>query len=326
MPCSVSSGIVISVEDVDCPSSVVEVSVVVLQAEAITATTAIAANPLMTATVTWLGASHGNEAADTGRLSFVLMNSFDLSGTVALVTGGNGGIGLGMAEGLAAAGADVCIWGRSAEKNATASDVLDAYGNGVDSIVTDVSDEAAVEDAFAATIERFGKIDACFANAGVPSWGSRFADATPDEFRAVTSVNLEGVFLTLRAAVRHLMDRREGGSLVATSSLSSLLGMPRGAAYASSKAAVSAMVRSIAVEYGRFGIRANAILPGWIETDMTAGLFTDERFQQSQLGRTSMRRWGKPDDFAGIAVYLASNASRFHTGDTIVIDGGYLVD
>ncbi len=254
------------------------------------------------------------------------MNPFDLSGTVALVTGGNGGIGLGMAEGLAAAGADVCIWGRSAEKNATASDVLDAYGNGVDSIVTDVSDEAAVEDAFAATIERFGKIDACFANAGVPSWGSRFADATVDEFRAVTSVNLEGVFLTLRAAVRHLMDRGEGGSLVATSSLSSLLGMPRGAAYASSKAAVSAMVRSIAVEYGRFGIRANAILPGWIETDMTAGLFTDERFQQSQLGRTSMRRWGKPDDFAGIAVYLASNASRFHTGDTIVIDGGYLVD
>ena len=254
------------------------------------------------------------------------MNPFDLSGTVALVTGGNGGIGLGMAEGLAAAGADVCIWGRSAEKNATASDVLDAYGNGVDSIVTDVSDEAAVEDAFAATIERFGKIDACFANAGVPSWGSRFADATPEEFHAVTSVNLEGVFLTLRAAVRHLMDRGEGGSLVATSSLSSLLGMPRGAAYASSKAAVSAMVRSIAVEYGRFGIRANAILPGWIETDMTAVLFTDERFQQSQLGRTSMRRWGKPDDFAGIAVYLASNASRFHTGDTIVIDGGYLVD
>jgi NAD(P)-dependent dehydrogenase (short-subunit alcohol dehydrogenase family) len=122
------------------------------------------------------------------------------------------------------------------------------------------------------------------------------------------------------------MDRGEGGSLVATSSLSSVLGMPRGSAYSSSKAAVSALVRSIAVEYGRYGIRANAILPGWIETDMTAGIMSDERFQSSQLGRTSLRRWGRPDDFAGIAVYLASDASRFHTGDTIVIDGGYLVD
>ena len=94
----------------------------------------------------------------------------------------------------------------------------------------------------------------------------------------------------------------------------------------SAGAAVSALVRSIAVEYGRYGIRANAILPGWIETDMTAGIMTDERFQRSQLGRTSLKRWGRPDDFAGIAVYLASDASRFHTGDTIVIDGGYLVD
>jgi NAD(P)-dependent dehydrogenase (short-subunit alcohol dehydrogenase family) len=254
------------------------------------------------------------------------MNPFDLTGTVALVTGGNGGIGLGMAEGLAAAGADVSVWGRNPEKNAAAIDVLAAYGSGVDSIVTDVSEEDAVEEAFAATIERFGKVDTVFANAGIPSWGNRFVDATAEEWRTVTGVNLEGVFLTLRAAVRHLMDRGDGGSLVATSSLSSMLGMPRGAAYSSSKAAVSALVRSIAVEYGRYGIRANAILPGWIETEMTAGLMTDERFQQSQLGRTAMRRWGKPDDFAGIAVYLASDASRFHTGDTIVIDGGYLID
>jgi NAD(P)-dependent dehydrogenase (short-subunit alcohol dehydrogenase family) len=254
------------------------------------------------------------------------MNPFDLTGTVALVTGGNGGIGLGMAEGLATAGADVCIWGRNAKKNASAAAVLETHGTRVDSIVADVSDEDAVEDAFAATIERFGKVDTVFANAGIPSWGYRFADATADEWRSVAGVNQEGVFLTLRAAVRHLMDRGEGGSLVATSSLSSVLGMPRGAAYSASKAAVSALVRSIAVEYGRYGIRANAILPGRIETEMTEGLMTDERFERSQLGRTSMRRWGKPDDFAGIAVYLASDASRFHTGDTIVIDGGYLID
>lgn len=254
------------------------------------------------------------------------MDLFDLTGRVALVTGGNGGIGLGMAEGLAAAGADVCIWGRSDDKNEAAVAGLAAHGTRVEAMVVDVADEAAVDDAFAATVERLGRVDACFANAGIIGAGSRFADVTGEEWRAVTAINLDGVFLTFRAAVRHLMDRGEGGSLVATSSLSSVLGMPRGSAYSSSKAAVSALVRSIAVEYGRYGIRANAILPGWIETDMTAGIMSDERFSRSQLNRTSLKRWGRPDDFAGIAVYLASDASRFHTGGTIVIDGGYLVD
>ena len=254
------------------------------------------------------------------------MNPFDLTGSVALVTGGNGGIGLGMAEGLAAAGAAVCIWGRDADKNKAAVETLEAHGGAVAAMVTDVSDEGAVEGTFAETVDRFGKVDACFANAGVLPWGNRFADVTSEEWQSVIDTNLVGVALTLGVAVRHLMERGEGGSLVATSSLSSVLGMPRGATYAASKAGVSALVRSIAVEYGRFGIRANAILPGWIETDMTAGIMSDERFEQSQLARTSMRRWGKPDDFAGIAVYLASDASRFHTGDTIVIDGGYLVD
>ncbi|GMQ85669.1 MAG: SDR family oxidoreductase [Acidimicrobiia bacterium] len=254
------------------------------------------------------------------------MDLFDLTGTVVLVTGGNGGIGLAMAEGLADAGADVCIWGRNGAKNEAAVAGLEAHGTRVEAMVVDVADGAAVDDAFAATVERLGRVDACFANAGIGGGGSRFADVTEDEWRAITAINLDGVFLTLRAAVRHLMDRGEGGSLVATSSLSSVLGMPRGSAYSSSKAAVSALVRSIAVEYGRYGIRANAILPGWVETDMTAGLTSDEAFQRSQLGRTALKRWGRPDDFAGIAVYLASDASRFHTGDTIVIDGGYLVD
>jgi NAD(P)-dependent dehydrogenase (short-subunit alcohol dehydrogenase family) len=251
---------------------------------------------------------------------------FDLSGTTALVTGGNGGIGLGMAEGLAAAGAAVCIWGRDAAKNAAAKRSLAGHGGPVEAIVVDVSDEDAVAAGFAATVERFGSVDACFANAGILPWGNRFVDVPVEEWRSVSAVNQLGVFLTFRAAIAHLMERGEGGSLVATSSLSSVLGMPRGVSYAASKSAVSAMVRSVAVEYGRYGIRANAILPGWIETGMTVGLMEDERFRQSELGRTSLRRWGRPDDFAGIAVYLASDASRFHTGDTIVIDGGYLVD
>lgn len=249
-----------------------------------------------------------------------------MSGTTALVTGGNGGIGLGMAKGLAAAGANVCIWGRDEAKNAAATRSLAEHGDAVEAMVVDVSDEDEVSAGFAATVDRFGDVDACFANAGVLPWGNRFVDIPVEEWKYVSSINQIGVMLTFRAAIAHLMERGDGGSLVATSSLSSVLGMPRGASYAASKAAVSAMVRSIAVEYGRFGIRANAIMPGWIETDMTMGRMDDERFQQSQLGRTALRRWGRPDDFAGIAVYLASNASRFHTGDTIVIDGGYLVD
>lgn len=254
------------------------------------------------------------------------MDMFDLSGTTALVTGGNGGIGLGMARGLAAAGAAVCIWGRDRAKNETATHALSELGGPVAAMSVDVSDEDAVVEGFAATVEEFGAVHACFANAGVPPWRNRFADMPLEEWHQVSAVNQVGVMLTFRAAITHLMERGEGGSLVATSSLTSVLGAPLGASYAASKAAVSAMVRSIAVEYGRFGIRANAILPGWVETDMTAERMDDERFQQSQLGRTSLRRWGAPDDFAGIAVYLASNASRFHTGDTIVIDGGYLVD
>lgn len=254
------------------------------------------------------------------------MDLFDLGGTKALVTGGNGGIGLGMAHGLAAAGADVCIWGRNDTKNDAAARSLAEHGGLVEAMVVDVSDEDAVAAGFAATIDRVGAVDACFANAGVMPWGNRFVDIPVDEWQHVSAVNQLGVMLTFRAAIAHLMERGVGGSLVATSSLSSVLGMPRGASYAASKAAVSAMVRSIAVEYGRFGIRANAILPGWIETDMTAGLLEDERVRQTQLARTPLRRWGAPGDFAGIAVYLASEASRFHTGDTIVIDGGYLAD
>jgi NAD(P)-dependent dehydrogenase (short-subunit alcohol dehydrogenase family) len=123
-----------------------------------------------------------------------------------------------------------------------------------------------------------------------------------------------------------MLERGEGGSLVGTSSIASVLGMPRGEHYAATKAGLSAMVRSLAVEYGRFGIRANAILPGWIETAMTADSMSKERFKAAVLPRVPLGRWGTSEDFAGIAVYLASDASRYHSGDTIVVDGAYRVD
>lgn len=248
---------------------------------------------------------------------------FDLTGTVALVTGGNSGIGLGMAVGLAEAGADVCIWGTNPDKNAAAVERLTAIRSSSTAMVVDVGDEEAVDAAVVAVVERYGSIDSVFANSGVGTTVTRFAEKTTEEWKRVQRVNLDGVFFTFRAAVRHMLERGGGGSLVVTSSLSVRLGMARGQEYASTKGAVIPMIRGLAVEYGRHGIRANAIMPGWIETPMTDGLLGTERFDQHNLPRVPLGRYGEPEDFAGIAVYLASDASRYHTGDVICIDGGY---
>lgn len=249
---------------------------------------------------------------------------FDLSGHVALVTGGNAGIGLGFAHGLAAAGADIAIWGTNEGKNAAAVEELRTHGRQVAAFRCDVGDEDEVAAAFAATLETFGKVDSCFANAGV-SGTMPFVDMSLDEWRRVTRVNLDGAFLTLRAAVRHMVDRGEGGSLVGTASVAAVHGPARGEHYAATKAGLAAMVRALAVEFGRHGVRANAVLPGWIETAMTERLLAWDRFRDAALPRVPLRRWGVPADFGGIAVYLASPASAYHTGDTIVVDGGYTV-
>ena len=251
---------------------------------------------------------------------------FDLRGKVALVTGGNGGIGLGMAEALAAAGAGVCIWGTSEAKNAAAAERLRAHGGRVRALVCDVGDERAVERSFAETLDAFGRVDACFANAGVTGrQEAGVLDMTGEEWRRVIRVNLDGAFFTLRAAGRHMAARAGGGSLVVTSSLAAVSGAARNEHYAASKGGVIAMMRGLAVELARHGIRANAILPGWIETAMTEPVFGRGRFVEKVLPRIPVRRWGRPEDFGGIAVYLASDASAYHTGDTFVIDGGYAV-
>ena len=251
---------------------------------------------------------------------------FDLSGHVALVTGGNSGIGLGMATGLAKAGADVVIWGTNEEKNATAAAELSEHGTKVAAMRCDVGEEEQVDAQFAAAVEQFGKIDSCFANAGIGGGAPSFMEMTLETWRRVARVNLDGAFLTLRAAARHMVERGEGGSLVVTSSLSAVHGAARNQAYASTKGGVIAMMRGLSVELGRYRIRTNAVLPGWIDTPMTAGAFGWDRFRERVLPRIPMeRRWGVPDDFSGIAVYLASGASAYHTGDTIVIDGGYAI-
>jgi NAD(P)-dependent dehydrogenase (short-subunit alcohol dehydrogenase family) len=251
------------------------------------------------------------------------MTTFDLTDKVAVVTGGNSGIGLGMAAALAAAGADVCVWGTNEEKNAAAVAQLRSITPSAWALRCDVGDEEQVEAAMNAVVERHGRVTTVFANAGVPAGRDRFAETTLEDWRATMRINLDGVFLTFRAGVRHMMEQGEGGSLVATSSLSARLGMPRGQAYSSTKAAVLALVQSIAVECGKHGIRANALMPGWIETPMTDNLVGSERFDARNLPRVPLGRYGVPEDFGGIAVYLASEASRYHTGDVIRIDGGY---
>jgi NAD(P)-dependent dehydrogenase (short-subunit alcohol dehydrogenase family) len=249
---------------------------------------------------------------------------FDLSGKVALVTGGNSGIGLGMAEALAQAGADVCIWGTNPEKNLAAKHALEEQGTRIVALACDVGDERQVEEGFAATLAGLGRVDACFANAGIGG-GAPFVDMTADEWRRVLRINLDGVFFTLRAATRHMVARGGGGSIAVTSSLAAIEGQARGEHYAATKGAVIAMIRALAVEHARHGIRANAILPGWIETPMTDRLFAWEPMQKKVFPRIPLRRWGTGRDFGGIAVYLTSDASSYHTGDTLLIDGGYSI-
>ncbi|MBB5688544.1 SDR family oxidoreductase [Roseomonas alkaliterrae] len=248
---------------------------------------------------------------------------FDLTGKVALVTGGNSGIGLGMARALAEAGADVAIWGTNAAKNAEALAALSATGVRAHAEICDVGDEAAVEAAFAGTLATLGRVDACFANAGTYGRKMRFTELDSAEWHRVTRVNLDGAFHTLRAAARHMVERGGGGVLVGTASLAAIEGAARNAQYAATKGAMVAMIRALAVELARHGIRANAVLPGWIETAMTAGSVADERFAAAVLPRIPARRWGTGADFGGIAVYLASDASAYHSGDCLVIDGGY---
>jgi hypothetical protein len=255
---------------------------------------------------------------------------FDLTGHAALVTGGNSGIGLGMARALVAAGASVAIWGTNEEKNAKAlaelQSVATAGGQKVVAFRCDVGDEEQVDTVFADTLDGLGgKVDSCFANAGIGGGAPAFHQFTLEGWHRVLRVNLDGVFLTFRAAARHMVERGEGGSLVVTSSLSALEGAARNQAYASAKGAVLAMVKGLAVEYARNGIRANAIVPGWIDTPMTEGAFAWDRFREKVLPRIPFRRWGEPADFGGMAVYLASPASAYHSGDIITIDGGYAV-
>ena len=254
---------------------------------------------------------------------------FDLSEKVALITGGNGGIGLGMAEGLAECGANIAIWGRNKEKNEESKNLLSKYSIEVKTYEVDVSQEKEVINNVKSVLNDFGRIDSVFANAGMNVFGGSFEEMDTDAYRKVLSVNLDGVFFTLRETTKHMVERAKdgdiGGSVVGVASLAGIEGAAKTQPYSASKGGIISMIKGIAVEHARYGIRANTILPGWIATDMTTINQNNQKFTDKVISRVPMRRWGDPKDFSGIAVYLASDASAYHSGDMFIVDGGYAI-
>jgi NAD(P)-dependent dehydrogenase (short-subunit alcohol dehydrogenase family) len=254
-------------------------------------------------------------------------NLFDLSGRVALVTGGNGGIGLGMAEGLAQQGCEVSIWGTNEDKNAAALEKLKTFGPKVSALKCNVADQQEVEKSFAETLKQHGRVDGCFANAGIGARGTQFDEMEKEEWNRIIDVNLNGVFYTFKYAAKHMRERADSGDsfgrLVGTASLAAVSGQARGEHYAATKGGLVSMIKALAVEYARYGVTAHTILPGWIETAMTESSFSWDKFVDNVIPRIPMRRWGKPEDFAGIAVYIMSQSSSYHTAENFLIDGGY---
>ncbi len=247
------------------------------------------------------------------------MTMFDLTGRIAVVTGGNGGIGLGMARGLAAAGARVVVAARNAEKAASAVAELGARSAFV---ALDVADESSCRAMIDQTEKRFGRLDVLVNNAGT-SIRKPPESYTLAEWHAVLDTNLTGAFLCSQAA-HPVMKRRGGGKIINIGSMFALFGSAYAAPYAASKGALVQLTKSLAAAWAADNIQVNAVLPGWIDTELTR----DARRQvaglhERVLSRTPAGRWGVPEDLAGIAVFLASPASDFITGTAIPVDGGF---
>jgi 2-deoxy-D-gluconate 3-dehydrogenase len=250
------------------------------------------------------------------------MQPFDLSGKVAVITGGNQGIGFGIAQGLARAGAAIAIAGRHAEKNAEAVSQLATRGTRSVAIKTDVADEAACRVLAVKTVEQLGRLDILVNNAGTAN-RRQPQDYSLGDWQYVIDVNLTGAFLCAQAAYPHMV-RAGGGKIINIGSMLSIFGASFAAPYAASKGGIVQMTKALACAWARDTIQANAILPGWIDTELTRSARAQvPGLNERVLSRTPAGRWGTTQDICGLAVFLASSASDFVTGAAIPVDGGY---
>jgi len=248
-----------------------------------------------------------------------------LEGRTVLITGGNGGIGLGMARACGRAGAQLVIWGRKEDKNAEALAALEADGTAAHAVTCDITELDRIHDHFQHSVELAGgRIDAVFANAGTTGRGVPFLEVDIDEWHRVLRLNLDAAMLTLQAGARHMVEAG-GGSLVAVSSTSAIHGAAGNEAYGASKSALLGLTRALAVALARHQIRVNALLPGWTKTDLAAAGYAWDKFREATINRTPVRRWADPEEMGPAAVFLADPTVTFHTGDTLVVDGGYTV-
>ena len=252
------------------------------------------------------------------------MGNGELKGRVAVVTGGNGGIGLGMARGLAGAGAAVVIAGRNAEKSRRAVAELTGLGAEAAAIECDVAEEAAVESLVRGAVDRFGRLDVLVNNAGM-NIRKPVQDLTLAEWRRVLDTNLTSAFLACRGAYP-VMKRNGGGKIINIGSMMSIFGASFAPAYAASKGGIVQLTKAMASAWARDNIQVNGVLPGWIDTELTQNARREvQGLHDRVLARTPADRWGVPEDLSGIAVFLGGPASDFVTGTAIPVDGGYSI-
>ncbi len=252
------------------------------------------------------------------------MSLFDLKGKVALVTGGNGGIGLGMAKGFAAAGANIVVAGRQAEKSKAAAAELAKLGVKTAVVSVNVQDDASCKAMVVETVRQMGRLDILVNNAGINIRKQPEA-FSPAEWREVLSINLDGAFFCSQAAYPE-MKKAGGGKIINIGSMMSIFGAPYTTAYAASKGGIVQMTRALATAWAKDNIQVNAILPGWIDTELTQKAREQvDGLHQNVLKRTPAGRWGEASDFNGIAMFLGSKASDFVTGTAIPVDGGFSI-
>lgn len=255
---------------------------------------------------------------------------WDMSGRVVVISGGNAGIGLGFARGIARAGGAVVIWGRRQDRNEEAARELAEFGGHVFTQVVDVADEARVIEAFAEAVDEMGRIDGAIANAGLMKNQGCFTNMTGEAWHDLLSVNQHGAFYLAREAARHMRSRAEtgdpGGSILFCASLSAVTGSIGMQHYNASKGAMAALARGIAVDLGKYGIRANTVCPGYTESETVKDQGPDSALGSQVRERCPIPRFGNPSDFEGIGVYFMSDASRYHTGDLVRVDGGWMAN